>query len=131
MSLCFFSISLYTFPHLSLSSHTCSHPNQGERSSITGEAGLKDWTKGRARTNIQIYPNTAGKLERQASSRPHRVFLSCPVFGIPRAAESADLVLAMSGDYYAKKHAAHALVPAIARKVMDLGSNVERAMSFK
>jgi len=82
-------------------------------------------------TNAQIYPNTAGKLERLASSRPHRVFLSCPVFGIPRAAESADLVLAMSGDYYAKKHAAHALVPAIARKVMDLGSNVERAMSFK
>jgi hypothetical protein len=37
----------------------------------------------------------------------------------------------MSGDYYAKKHAAHALVPAIARKVMDLGSNVERAMAFK
>lgn len=111
--------------------HTCLHPNQGEGTSITGEAGLKDWTKGRARTNVQIYPNTAGKLERQASSRPHRVFLSCPVFGIPRAAESADLVLAMSGDYYAKKHAAHALVPAIARKVMDLGSNVERAMSFK
>ena len=85
----------------------------------------------KTRTNAQIYPNTAGKLERLASSRPHRVFLSCPVFGIPRAAESADLVLAMSGDYYAKKHAAHALVPAIARKVMDLGSNVERAMSFK
>ena len=84
-----------------------------------------------SRPNGQIYPSTAGKLERLASSQPHRVFLSCPVFGIPRAAESADLVLAMSGDYYAKKHAAHALVPAIARKVMDLGSNVERAMSFK
>lgn len=50
---------------------------------------------------------------------------------MPRAAESAELVLAISGDYYAKKHAAHALVPAVARKVMDLGSNVERAMSFK
>lgn len=91
---------------------------------------------GRGRTTIfidtsTIYPTTAGKLERLASSRPHRVFLSCPVFGIPRAAEAADIVLAISGDYYAKKHAAHALVPGVARKVMDLGSNVERAMSFK
>ncbi|KAK1920922.1 6-phosphogluconate dehydrogenase [Papiliotrema laurentii] len=78
-----------------------------------------------------IYPSTAGALERLASSKPHRVFLSCPVFGVPRAAESADLILAISGDYFAKKHAAHALVPAIGKKVMDLGANVERAMAFK
>jgi 3-hydroxyisobutyrate dehydrogenase-like beta-hydroxyacid dehydrogenase len=78
-----------------------------------------------------IFPATAGKIERLASSKPHRVFLSCPVFGIPRAAESADLILAISGDYFAKKHAAHALVPAIGKKVMDLGSNVERATAFK
>ena len=50
---------------------------------------------------------------------------------MPRAAESADIIFAISGDYFAKKHAAHALVPAIGKKVMDLGSNVERAMSFK
>lgn len=76
-------------------------------------------------------PETAGKLERLASSKPHRTFLSCPVFGVPHAAETADIILAMSGDYFAKKHAGHALVPAMARKVMDLGSNVERAMAFK
>jgi len=70
-------------------------------------------------------------MERLATSKAHRVFLSCPVFGVPVAAESADLVLAISGDYFAKKHAAHALVPAIGRKIMDLGSNVERAMAFK
>lgn len=67
--------------------------------------------------------------------------MSCPVFGAPDAAERADLILAirwvtgesayLSGDYFAKKHVAHALVPAIGRKIMDLGSNVERAMSFK
>ncbi|KAI9632222.1 NAD binding domain of 6-phosphogluconate dehydrogenase-domain-containing protein [Dioszegia hungarica] len=78
-----------------------------------------------------IFPATAGKLERLAASKPHRTFLSCPVFGVPKAAETADITLAISGDYYAKKHAAHALVPALAKKVMDLGSNVERAMSFK
>jgi len=78
-----------------------------------------------------IYPATAGKIERLAASKPHRTFLTCPVFGVPRAAETGDVILAISGDYFAKKIAAHALVPAIGRKVMDLGSNVERAMAFK
>lgn len=81
--------------------------------------------------HFQIFPSTAGRLERLASSKPYRVFLTCPVFGVPHAAEHADVILAISGDYFAKKHAAHALVPAIGKKVMDLGSNVERAMSFK
>ncbi len=70
-------------------------------------------------------------MERLATSKPHRVFLSCPAFGVPRAAESGDITFAISGDYFARKHAAHALVPAIGKKVMDLGSNVERAMAFK
>ncbi|KAK4688774.1 hypothetical protein P7C73_g1336, partial [Tremellales sp. Uapishka_1] len=78
-----------------------------------------------------IFPATAGKIERLASSKPARSFLTCPIFGVPAAAETASVILAISGDYFAKKHAAHALVPAIGRKVMDLGSNVERAMSFK
>lgn len=82
-------------------------------------------------THTQVYPTTAGALERQAASKPQRVFLACPVFGVPRAAEKAELILAMSGDYFAKKVAAHALCPAIGKKVMDLGSNPERALSFK
>ncbi|TYJ53496.1 hypothetical protein B9479_005882 [Cryptococcus floricola] len=91
---------------------------------------------GRGRTTIfvdtsTVYPTTAGVIENIANAKPHRAFLSCPVFGVPRAAETADLILAMAGDYFAKKHAAHALVPAIGKKVIDLGSNVERAMSFK
>lgn len=53
------------------------------------------------------------------------------MFGVPRAAEKGDLILAMSGDYFAKKVAAHVLCPSIAKKVMDLGSNPERALSFK
>ena len=93
----------------------------------------QDWLSGPTDDVLitKIHPATAGKLERLTSSRPHRTFLSCPVFGVPHAAESAHLVLAISGDYFSKKHVAHALVPAIARKVMDLGSNVERAMAFK
>lgn len=50
---------------------------------------------------------------------------------MPRAAERADLVLAIAGDYFAKKIVAHTLCPGIGKKVMDMGANVERAMSFK
>ncbi|BEJ01367.1 hypothetical protein CcaverHIS631_0600490 [Cutaneotrichosporon cavernicola] len=77
------------------------------------------------------YPTLAGELERQASSKPGRSFIACPVFGVPRAAERADLVLAIAGDYFAKKSVAHTLCPGIGKKVMDMGANVERAMSFK
>lgn len=78
-----------------------------------------------------MYPTTAGDLEHQATKKPNRMFLACPVFGVPRAAEKGELILAMSGDYFAKKIAAFIMCPAIGRKVMDLGSNVERALSFK
>ncbi|KAK6906995.1 hypothetical protein L486_04282 [Kwoniella mangroviensis CBS 10435] len=107
---------------------------QGQETQKGTGDGIKPGGRGRTTIFVDtstIYPTTAGKLEDLARSAPHRVFLSCPVFGVPRAAETADLILAISGDYFAKKHAAHALVPAIGRKVMDLGSNVERAMSFK
>lgn len=50
---------------------------------------------------------------------------------MPRAAEKGELILAMAGDYFAKKIVAHTLHPAVGKKVMDLGSNVERALSFK
>lgn len=76
------------------------------------------------------YPTLAGELERQASAKG-RSFIACPVFGVPRAAERADLVLAIAGDYFAKKVVAHTLCPGIGKKVMDMGANVERALSFK
>lgn len=78
-----------------------------------------------------IYPTTAGRIERLASKLPGRHFLSCPAFGEPDVAEKADLVFAISGDYRSRKFAAHLLIPALGRKVMDLGSNPERAASFK
>ncbi|ORX36232.1 6-phosphogluconate dehydrogenase [Kockovaella imperatae] len=107
---------------------------KGQESQSDAGDGIKPGGHGRTTIFIDtstIFPTTAGAMERMATSKPHRVFLSCPVFGIPAAAEDADLVLAISGDYFARKHAAHALVPAIGKKVMDLGSNVERAMAFK
>jgi 3-hydroxyisobutyrate dehydrogenase-like beta-hydroxyacid dehydrogenase len=39
--------------------------------------------------------------------------------------------MAIAGQYHAKKRVSHALCPAVVRKVMDLGSDVERAAKFK
>jgi hypothetical protein len=36
----------------------------------------------------------------------------------------------MSGDYLCKKEIAHLLVPAVGRKVVDLGGNLEKGMMF-
>jgi len=78
-----------------------------------------------------LYPTVCGKLEHQSGSIPHRHFLSCPVFGPPGLAETAQLLAVISGDYVARKYALQFVVPSMARKAIDVGSNVERAASFK
>ncbi|GAA5861450.1 hypothetical protein JCM8547_006131 [Rhodosporidiobolus lusitaniae] len=77
-----------------------------------------------------LYPTTAGELEREAT-RLGLMFLACPVFGPPPAAKSAQLVIVLSGDVFAKRTVLPFLVPALARKSIDVGSNVERASAFK
>ncbi|KAF9469768.1 hypothetical protein BDZ94DRAFT_1243214 [Collybia nuda] len=77
------------------------------------------------------YPSLAGELHIVMTSIPHSHFITCPVFGTPPIAEKAQLLLIMSGDYSSKKLAARLLVPAIGRKIMDLGENVEKAPAFK
>ncbi|THH20507.1 hypothetical protein EW146_g867 [Bondarzewia mesenterica] len=75
-----------------------------------------------------IYPTLAGELDNIISSLPHCHLVTAPVFGPPKMAENASLLLAMSGDYRSKKEAAYLLVPAIARKVYDLGGNLEKVL---
>jgi hypothetical protein len=41
-------------------------------------------------------------------------------------AEDGMLIIALSGDYRSKKEVAYTLVPAIGRRVLDLGGNVEK-----
>lgn len=41
-------------------------------------------------------------------------------------ADNATLIIALSGDYRSKKEVAYTLVPAIGRRVLDLGGNVEK-----
>ncbi|KAG1749750.1 NAD(P)-binding protein [Suillus paluster] len=78
-----------------------------------------------------VYPTLAGDLDRLLSSFPHAHFVTSPIFGPPPAADSANLVIAMSGDYRSKKEVAFLLVPAVGRKVIDLGGNVEKAPTLK
>ncbi|KAG2355168.1 NAD(P)-binding protein [Suillus spraguei] len=78
-----------------------------------------------------IYPALAGDLDRLLSNHPHTHFVTSPIFGPPPAADKAALVVAMSGDYRSKKEVAFLLVPAVGRKVIDLGGNVEKAPTLK
>lgn len=78
-----------------------------------------------------IYPTVAGELDNLISSIPHARFVTCPVFGAPPAAAKSLLIAVMSGDYRSKKEVAYLLVPAAARKIVDLGGNVEKAPTFK
>ncbi|KAI3622253.1 hypothetical protein WG66_015845 [Moniliophthora roreri] len=95
-----------------------------------------------------VYPNLAGQLDTLISAIPHAHLITCPVFGTPSVADKASLVIVsgavynyrgymfdstqlMSGDYRSKKEVAYLLVPAVGRKVFDLGENLEKAPTFK
>ena len=67
-----------------------------------------------------------GELDIIISSLPHCHLVTAPVFGPPAMADAAKLLIAMSGDYRSKKEVAYLLVPAIGRKVYDLGGNLEK-----
>ncbi|KAJ6606811.1 NAD-P-binding protein [Mycena sp. CBHHK59/15] len=69
-----------------------------------------------------IYPTLAGELDTLVSRSRLRNTL--------RAA-AAQLLILMSGDYRSKKEVAYILVPAVGKKVVDLGGNLEKAPTFK
>ncbi|TFK77471.1 NAD-P-binding protein [Pluteus cervinus] len=78
-----------------------------------------------------IFPTLAGELDSLISSAPHAHLLTCPVFGAHSVAATAQLLILMSGDYHSKKEVAYLLVPAVGRKVIDLGENIEKAPTLK
>jgi 3-hydroxyisobutyrate dehydrogenase-like beta-hydroxyacid dehydrogenase len=67
-----------------------------------------------------------GELDTLISSTPHSHLITCPVFGTPAVADKSQLLIIMSGDYHSKKEVAYLLVPAVGRKVVDLGKNLEK-----
>ncbi|KAI0931630.1 hypothetical protein AcV7_001037 [Taiwanofungus camphoratus] len=78
-----------------------------------------------------IYPSLAGELDTILSEIPHTHLVTCPVFGPPAAADTAQLICILAGDYRSKKEVAHMLVPAVGKKAVDLGGNLEKAPTFK
>ncbi len=73
---------------------------------------------------------TIGQLDELLSEAPNTHLITCPVFGPPVAADKAQLVIIMSGDYRSKKEVAYLLVPAVGRKVIDLGGNLQKGMTI-
>ena len=67
-----------------------------------------------------------GELDELIHSFPHTHLITCPVFGPPIAAEKAQLVLVMAGDYRAKQRVAYLLIPSVGRKVIDLGGDLRK-----
>ncbi|KAJ4002250.1 hypothetical protein F5050DRAFT_1802533 [Lentinula boryana] len=78
-----------------------------------------------------ILPRLSGELDSLVSRLAHCHYISCPVFGRPNVADKAQLLIVMAGEYRSKKEVAYLLVPAVGRKVIDLGENVEKAPTFK
>ena len=69
-----------------------------------------------------------GELDNLISSIPHAHLVMAPVFGAPPVAEAAQLIVVMAGEYRSKKEVAHLMVPAMGRKVIDLGGNLEKGL---
>ena len=71
---------------------------------------------------------SAAEIDTLISKIPSASFVMSPVFGPPIAAAAAQLLIVMSGEYRSKKEVAHILHPAVGRKVMDLGGNIEKGV---
>ncbi|KAG8713033.1 hypothetical protein FRC08_013767 [Ceratobasidium sp. 394] len=78
-----------------------------------------------------VYPKVSVEVDKLLSKLSHVHFVAGPVFGPPAAADKAQLIATLAGHYKSKKEVAYILVPAVARKVIDLGGNVEKAAAMK
>ncbi|KAK0465458.1 NAD-P-binding protein [Desarmillaria tabescens] len=77
------------------------------------------------------YPTLAGELDKLVSAVPHSNLVTSPIIGAPKAADARQLIIVMSGDYRSKKDVAYLLVPAVGRRIIDLGENLEKAPTCK
>ncbi|KAF8522853.1 NAD-P-binding protein [Gautieria morchelliformis] len=77
-----------------------------------------------------IHPTLSGELYTLMSG-PHTHFITSPVLGPPPAADAAQLIIVMAGDVRAKREIAYLFVPAVGKKVIDVGGNVEKAPTLK
>jgi len=54
------------------------------------------------------------------------IYLSCPIFGPPPVAQSAQLLLVVSGDKAAREFVKPLIKPAIGRSIIDVGDDVKK-----
>ncbi|WWC89297.1 uncharacterized protein L201_004218 [Kwoniella dendrophila CBS 6074] len=73
---------------------------------------------------------TSGKLAEQAKS-VGSVYIASPVFGRPPMAESAKLLLVLSGPKEIKEKLKSLLIPAIGNRSVDVGEDVTKATALK
>ncbi|PPQ77044.1 hypothetical protein CVT25_014861 [Psilocybe cyanescens] len=78
-----------------------------------------------------IYPSLSAELDNMITDFPNAHLITCPVIGSPLVAEKSQLLLVMSGDYRSKQEVAYWLVPAVGKKVIDLGGDLQKALTFK
>ncbi|TFK26779.1 NAD(P)-binding protein [Coprinopsis marcescibilis] len=95
---------------------------------------LKNHPHNRHKTFVEtstIYPRLAGDLDKMISVFPRTHLITCPVLGAPAAAHKSELILIMSGAYRSKQIVAYLMVPSVGRKVLDLGGDLEKALTYK
>lgn len=77
-----------------------------------------------------LYPTTSKMLQAEAQKK-WRIFMSCPVFGPPAAAKSADLLIALSDEAGARGSVKDYLVPSLRKALVDCGEKTADGATLK
>jgi 3-hydroxyisobutyrate dehydrogenase-like beta-hydroxyacid dehydrogenase len=77
-----------------------------------------------------LYPTTATLLQQEAEMAGMH-YLSCPIFGPPAAAKSAQLLIVLSGDVAAKESVEQYVVPTIGKSFLDTGEEASKGAMMK
>ncbi|KAI1460019.1 NAD(P)-binding protein [Annulohypoxylon moriforme] len=77
-----------------------------------------------------LYPGTSSTLRAEANAKGSH-FLSCPVFGPPTAAKSANLLIVLSGDEKPRETLKKYVVPTLGRAVIDCGDDTRKGALLK
>ena len=77
-----------------------------------------------------LFPTTAGSLQSDADASGSS-FLSCPVFGPPAAAKSAQLLVTLSGNEKARAVVAEYISPALGKGTIDCGDDSTKGALLK
>ena len=77
-----------------------------------------------------LYPTTSSTLQAEAQER-NMHFLSSPVFGPPKAAKSAQLLVVIAGEDSAKEAVRSHLVPTIGKAILDCGPDSRNGALMK